>query len=117
MRRYETVFILHPQIASESRKVLDDRIQKAIQSNGQVIQIQDWGVKNLAYPIKKQGKGSYCYVEYQGGAEVIESIERTLRYHEGVLRYLTVKVEEGELSSPQESEASQNEGGDVDVQI
>jgi small subunit ribosomal protein S6 len=117
MRRYETVFILHSQIAPESRKTLNDRVQKAIESKGQLLQTQDWGVKNLAYPIEKQGKGIYCHLEYQGSSEVVEQVERVLRYDEGVLRYLTVKVaKEQEIANKSDAVAVREEGG-ADVQI
>ncbi len=117
MRHYETVFILHSQITAESRKVLNDRVQKAIESSGQLIQAQDWGVKSLAYPIEKQGKGIYCHIEYQGSSEVVGQVERVLRYDEGVLRYLTVKVEKEQERSQKSKAIEVQEEGGADVQI
>lgn len=95
MRRYETTFVVHPELTEEDYQRIVARISGAItQFRGEVLQLQDWGVKKLAYKIKKQTRGHYTLVDYAGGPEAVREVERLLKIDENVLRFLTVLVDE-----------------------
>ncbi len=94
MREYETIFVTKPDGAEEDRQKLIDKISELIsKKNGEISKNDDWGVKRLAYPIKKYEKGRYTYLRYTFDPAGAEEIERTLRIDENVLRHLTVLYE------------------------
>ncbi len=65
MHRYETLFILHPEIPEAQVRETLDRVRRLIEGmEGQVTEIQDWGIRELAYPIRKQPRGTYVLAQY-----------------------------------------------------
>ena len=93
MRRYETVYILRPTLGEEQINTLIDNTTKIIQSDkGLIIESDKWGIKKLAYPIKKETLGYYVLCDFSGTPEAVAEIERKFRIDDSVLRYLTVKI-------------------------
>lgn len=94
MRRYETVVIVDPDVGEEGHKALFDRTAETIaQHEGYAITSDVWGVKRMAYPIRKKPRGHYTRVEYCGDGELVNELERTLRIDDRVLKYLTVLLD------------------------
>lgn len=95
MRKYETFFIIDPDLPDEVVTVAEDKIRAIVASNtGQVLTYVSWGKKKLAYPVKKRSRGHYILMEYSGGPELVAELERNLRLDERVLKFITVKVED-----------------------
>jgi small subunit ribosomal protein S6 len=93
MRRYETIYILRPTLGEDQVNTLIDNTTKIIQSdNGLIIESDKWGIKKLAYPIKKETLGYYVLCDFAGTPEAVAEIERKFRIDDSVLRYLTVKI-------------------------
>jgi len=93
MRRYETIYILRPTLGEDQVNTLIDNTTKIIQSdNGLIIESDKWGIKKLAYPIKKESLGYYVLCDFAGTPEAVAEIERKFRIDDSVLRYLTVKI-------------------------
>jgi small subunit ribosomal protein S6 len=93
MRRYETIYILRPTLGEEEINTVIDNTTKIIQSdNGLIIESDKWGIKKLAYPIKKESLGYYVLCDFAGTPEAVAEIERKFRIDDSVLRYLTVKL-------------------------
>lgn len=93
MRRYETIFILRPTLGEDQIDAIIENTTKIIQTDkGQIIESDKWGVKKLAYPIKKETLGNYIFCDYAGTPEAVSEIERKFRIDDSVLRYLTVKT-------------------------
>ena len=93
MHRYETVFILHPEIPEAQVRETLDRVRRLIESmEGQVTEIQDWGIRDLAYPIRKQPRGTYVLAQYSARPEVVKELERTLKLADEVLRFISVRA-------------------------
>ena len=91
---YETIFITRSELTDEALRTLQDRIGQIITSfNGETVLSEDWGKRKLAYPIQKEGRGHYTFVVYSGKPGVVHEIERNLRLHDHVLRFLTVNLE------------------------
>jgi len=98
---YETTFITRPELTDEALKTLQEKLNQVVSSFlGEVVLTEDWGKKKLAYPIKKESRGHYTYVVYTGNAGVVHEIERNLRLHDHVLRFLTVNLKT-EFDAPQ----------------
>ncbi len=95
MRKYETFFIVDPDLSDETNSAVDNKIQAIISSNGgEVLAYTPWGKRKLAYPIKKRSRGSYVLMEYSGGPALVAELERNLRIDERVLKFITVLLEE-----------------------
>ena len=93
MRKYETIYILQPDLGEDEIKVIADKVQDVISSyKGGLHRLEDWGVRKLAYPIRKCARGRYLYLRYDGGRELIAELERRLRLDEKVLRYQSVNI-------------------------
>jgi small subunit ribosomal protein S6 len=93
MRKYETIYILQPDLSEDEIKVIADKVQDVIASyKGAFNRLEDWGIRKLAYPIRKCARGRYLYLRYDGGRELIAELERRLRLDEKVLRYQSVNI-------------------------
>lgn len=93
MRKYETIYILQPDLSEDDIKVVADKVQDVIASyKGDFQRLEDWGIRKLAYHIKKCARGRYLYLRYDGGRELIAELERRLRLDERVLRFQSINI-------------------------
>ncbi len=93
MRKYETIFILQPELSEDDIKSVTTKAQDVISSyNGECFRMDDWGIRKLAYPIKKSARGRYYYLRFDGGSALIAELERRLRLDDKVLRYQSVNI-------------------------
>ncbi|MFP4072310.1 MAG: 30S ribosomal protein S6 [Desulfovibrionales bacterium] len=94
-RRYETLLLFSPELNSEERQGLLENFSNVITGQGgEVALVDDWGMKQLAYPVKKQTRGSYVRLEYVLPGESVAELERIIRIADGVFRYVTVKLDD-----------------------
>lgn len=95
MRRYETIFILRPNKGEEEiNRVVESMSQIITDEQGTIIELTHWGVKKLAYLIKKETLGHYIYCDYAGTPAAVSEIERKCRIDDVVLKYMTIKIAE-----------------------
>jgi small subunit ribosomal protein S6 len=93
MRRYETIFIAKPNLAEDEIEAVINKTNSIIEGDGgTIIRIDKWGLKKLAYLIKKESQGYYVYIDYAGIPASVSEIERIFRIDDKVLKYLTVKL-------------------------
>lgn len=93
MRRYETLILFSPDLNSEERQAILSDLNAVVSSqSGQVIETDDWGLRELAYPVQKYTRGHYIRLEYGADGDAVYEIERKLRIAEGVFKFLTVKL-------------------------
>lgn len=93
LRKYETLLLFSPDLSSEERQaVLNDLDQVVRDYSGQVVEVDDWGAKELAYPVQKHTRGHYVRLEYGALGTVVEEMERKIRIADGVMKFLTVKL-------------------------
>ncbi|HIJ87852.1 MAG TPA: 30S ribosomal protein S6 [Desulfuromonadales bacterium] len=93
MRKYETIFILQPELSEDEIKSVTAKAQDVISSyKGECLRMDDWGIRKLAYPIKKSARGRYYYLRFDGESALIAELERRLRLDEKVLRYQSVNI-------------------------
>jgi len=95
MRRYETIFILRPNAGEEEiNRIIESTSQIIVDEQGTIIELAHWGVKKLAYLIKKESIGYYVYCDYAGTPAAVAEIERKFRIDDTVLKYMTIKTED-----------------------
>ncbi len=95
MRVYETIFILADRVDDTQVQEKIDKYKGIIESNGgDIITIDNWGKRTLAYEIQKNRRGTYVLVKFQGDGTIIKELEKTYRLDEDVIRFMTVKVEQ-----------------------
>ena len=96
MRHYEICFIVHPD-QSEQVPAMIERYKAAVESHGgKIHRLEDWGRRQLAYPIEKLVKAHYVLMNIECGPEVLDEIENGFRFNDAVLRHLTVKMKKAE---------------------
>jgi len=94
LRKYETIFIIKPELADEEVKSVTEKVQEIVASfKGEFKKLEDWGPRKLAYPLNKFTRGRYFYLRFDGNAELIAELERRLRLDDKVIRYQSVKIE------------------------
>jgi small subunit ribosomal protein S6 len=94
MNNYETVFILNPVLSEDQAKDTVDKFVKVLKkANADVINIEQWGLKKMAYPINKKSTGFYNLVEFKADSTVINSLETEYRRDESVMRFLTTVLD------------------------
>ncbi len=95
MHRYETLFIVHPEIPEAQVRETIERVRRLIEGMGaQVAELQDWGMRELAYPIAKQPRGIYVLVQYSARPEVVKELERSMKLSDEILRFISVRMPE-----------------------
>ncbi len=93
MRKYETIFILQPELSEDDIKSVTTKAQDVISSyKGECFRMDDWGIRKLAYPIKKSARGRYYYLRFDGESALIAELERRLRLDDKVLRYQSINI-------------------------
>jgi small subunit ribosomal protein S6 len=89
MREYEYVFIVHPDLDENAFKELIDKVRGWVTgAGGQVVKVDVWGRRKLAYPIRKQKEGQYVLVNTVMSPAFSTELERNIRFLEPILRYL-----------------------------
>lgn len=94
MRSYECTIALHPDLGDAGVQEQIDRIQSVITDNGgSVKQVAEWGPRDLSYPIRKERKGIFRVVVFDGEGATVSELERNMRISDHVLRYITIRIE------------------------
>ncbi len=94
MRRYETIFIIDPDLSNEERNPVVEKLQEIINQHGGFLVItNEWGSKKLAYEVKKKIRGYYIRIDYCGTGKLVNEIERFFRIDDRVMKYMTVLLE------------------------
>ena len=95
MRRYETIFILRPDLGESAQKDAIKRFEGLVATTGgDLVETEEWGFRELAYRIKGERRGFYVRLDYGGSGATMNEVERNLKLSDGVLRYLSVLVDE-----------------------
>ena len=97
MPLYESVYIARPDISATQVEALTADWTKILEENGgKVTKDEYWGLKSLAYRIKKNRKGHYSLMNIDAPAAALAELERNMRLNEDVLRYMSIRVDEHE---------------------
>ncbi len=92
MKHYETLFVVKPTLTDEETKAQIEKTIAIITDNGgEIVAVDDMGMRKLAYPVEKNERGYYTVVYYRAPATLIAELERQMRYNEEILKFMTVK--------------------------
>ena len=94
MRKYETIFILHPSLDEEAVKANIEKFKGVIENGGGTVENVDfWGKRKLAYEINKVNEGFYTLINFEANTELPKELDRVFRITDGVIRHIVVKQE------------------------
>ena len=117
MRKYETIFILAPDLEEEQTQSAIEKIKGIItQPNGEILKVEDWGKRKLAYEVKKKSKGHYFLIHFLGTAALLSELERNFRVMDAVIKFQSVRLGERQTSTegtiPEESSEEEPEAAE-----
>ena len=94
MRHYEIVFLVHPDQSEQVAGMVERYSASVAAGNGTVHRLEDWGRRQLAYPINKIHKAHYVLMNIECGREVLDELNSTFRYNDAVLRSMVIRRDE-----------------------
>lgn len=95
MRKYEIIFIAHPDLDEESLNGIIEKISGWITDNkGEVVSVDNWGKKRMAYQIQKQREGQYVLITTNMPPAAVKPVQNNLRFVEQIMRSMITSVEE-----------------------
>jgi len=118
MRKYESIFILDPDLEEEQAQTAIEKVKGIItQTNGEILKVEDWGKRKLAYDVKKKSKGHYILIHFSGTPALLSELERNFRVMDAVIKFQSVRLDERKASlsetpvpeEPQEEESEPEE--------
>jgi len=122
MRTYEHIFIVHPDTVGEEYAAVLDKFKGILTDQGaNILKVDEWGTRKMAYPVKKQSRGTYVLVVFESEAGVVAEFERRLRIDEKIIKFQTLLLPKGmEIASPvkeatAESESDEEVEGDEET--
>lgn len=98
MRHYELCIIVHPDQSEQVPAMIERYKTLVTEQGGQIHRIEDWGRRQLAYPIEKLVKAHYVLFNIECGHETLAEIENGFRFNDAILRHLTVKTKKAETA-------------------
>jgi len=95
MKRYETIYIVNPNLDADSLKEVVTKFSDLVKKlKGYIVKINEWGKRKLAYEVKRFDKGYYVVLDFCGLPGIVKELERNLNIDDRILKYLTVKIDE-----------------------
>lgn len=94
MKNYETVFILNPVLSEDQAKDTVEKFVKVLNgTKANIINVEKWGLKKLAYPIQHKSTGFYNLIEFEAEGNAVAVLETEFRRDESVMRFLTTALD------------------------
>ena len=93
MRKFETLLLLSPELSAKDRDTLLETLTGIIErEGGAMVTVDQWGMRDLAYPVRKVMRGFYVRLEYTGPAQLVAELERNIRITDGIFKFVSVKL-------------------------
>ena len=109
IKQYETVFIATPVLSDVQMKEAVAKYTKLItDAGGEIVYEEDWGLKQLAYPIQHKTSGFYYLIEFKASPEFVASLEIQYKRDERILRFLTVALDKDAVAYAQKRRENKN---------
>ncbi|MGA6992462.1 MAG: 30S ribosomal protein S6 [Candidatus Deferrimicrobiaceae bacterium] len=94
MTKYESAILFDPELPEDRRKEFLAKIEGIVTSfEGEILKQDDWGIRKLAYHIRKKQNAYYTFLIYSGKQGVVEEVERNIKIFDGVIRHMTSRVD------------------------
>ncbi|MDR2771589.1 MAG: 30S ribosomal protein S6 [Clostridiales Family XIII bacterium] len=94
MNNYELMFIIAAALDDSVKEATIETVKEIISSGGEVVQTDVWGIRKLAYPIKKKNEGYYAVILFKAPADLPKELDRRLRISDNVIRHLIINKDE-----------------------
>src|SRR5215204_7657897 len=94
MRHYEIVFIVHPDHTEQVPGMVERYRSTVLAKGGAIHRLEDWGRRQMAYPIQKMHKAHYVLMNIECNNETLDELEHAFKFNDAVLRHLTVQMTE-----------------------
>jgi small subunit ribosomal protein S6 len=108
MQQYETLFVQHPECNESQVRDTNERVRRLIEGLGaEITDVQEWGLRELAYPIQKQTRGTYVLLQYRCKPDVVKELERNLKIADEVLRFVSVRMPDKPPPAPRSRQPRQ----------
>ena len=100
MKLYEHTIIARQDTSPSQLKQIQEKYSKIVEKNdGDVVKLENWGLMNLSYLIKKNKRGNYIHFKIKADGKIISELEKNEKIDKNLLRYLTVKVKKFDLDT------------------
>jgi|TARA_B100002051_G_scaffold4202_1_gene3640 small subunit ribosomal protein S6 len=110
MNFYEHTIIARQDISPSQLKQIEEKYSKIVEKlDGDIVKLENWGLMNLSYLIKKNKKGNYIHFKIKADGKIISELEKNEKIDKNLLRYLTVKVKKFDLDTNYFKKNEENE--------
>lgn len=99
MRHYEIIFLVHPDQSDQVLGMIERYKSEVEKTGGKIYRLEDWGRRQLAYPIMKLHKAHYVLMNVEAEQEAIDNIENNFRYNDAIIRNLVIRTS-GPVTEP-----------------
>jgi small subunit ribosomal protein S6 len=104
MTRYEELLLLSPELNSEECQAIVSNLSAIIErEGGSVVKVDDWGIKDTAYPVRKFNRGRYILMEMDLPGAAVAELERNVRITDGIFKFITVRLDETPAETSEEA--------------
>lgn len=94
MNKYELMFILDPILEDDKKTAAIETVKEIIAADGEVSDVNIWGIKKLAYPIRKKNEGYYVVMQFTASPDLPKELDRRLKISDSFMRHLVINKEE-----------------------
>ena len=91
LNKYETIFIINPEIGEETVKTLIEKFKNLLETSGQLENVDEWGKRRLAYPIDDLNDGYYVLANFSADPQFPQELERIFKITDGIIKYIIIK--------------------------
>ena len=109
MRHYEVVFLVHPDQSEQVPAMIERYSALITEANGTIHRLEDWGRRQLAYPINKIHKAHYVLMNIECDGETLAELENTFRFNDAVIRNLVIRQDEAVTEASPLAKSSEKE--------
>jgi len=94
MNKYEVLYIIKPNLEEETRKAVIEKFKGIVETVGEVTEINEWGIRKLAYEIQKLKEGYYVLMNFKAPEDLPMELERNFKISDDIMRYMVMKIED-----------------------
>ncbi len=95
MNKYETIFIMDPDLEEAQAQATVEKVKGIItQNSGEIIKVEDWGKRKLAYDVKKKPRGHYILTIFSGSPALLSELHRNFRVMDAIIKFQSVRMDE-----------------------
>ena len=94
MNNYEVMFIIEAALEDDKKQAAIEMVKEVISAAGEVGKVAVWGMRKLAYPIRKKNEGYYVVIEFKSGSDLPKELDRRLKISDSIIRHIIINKDE-----------------------